>query len=590
MKNFSSKILLFVLSLFVLFGIASINPSHQVNAQALCNEGNNWCVEQICGTSPTDPGLISVIGMDYETCVYLVPGLGRTFFAPPEEPDPWYNQGFRQFGLKVFDPSNPDEIFGERYTYAQVTWIFNSVIHMVCPFCHAQDTLELFTMISDAVNLVREIVNFTLGVSDPFTALKDTLPRYGFVGNSYLFMAMVPDMIFTDKISSGVDELKYVASKFNIASPAYAQGVGYEKLGIGTIRGFWLATRNMAFLIAVIILIVAGFMIIFRTKISAQASVTIQMVIPRLVVSIILVAFSYAIVGFVIDMIYVVIAAVLGLLRFTEQVTGISIFDGGDTGLQLAITRLTGDFNFVGHFLGVYIAIAIILILLSIIVPIVLALPTGGIAYWIWAAAVPLVGFIMGFFMWSVYVWARVLGQMIIAYLSLILLTIAGPIMIIMDILPTSTGGFKKWIMCVISNASVFVSYALISIFAFLFFDNTTGGFLGLDQTGFMNDPTSTHIRTYFDLPLLPGNGYPRGLILQYLIFVGFFSMAPNIVNSIKNSLCKSTDVSDFLEKTVKDTIGQVTSAGKSLGSGVTDYKKEQARQDDLKKKALEAK
>ena len=46
---------------------------------------------------------------------------------------PWYNQTPDQFHRKVFDTTNPDEIFGERYTFAQVNWIINSLLSAINP-------------------------------------------------------------------------------------------------------------------------------------------------------------------------------------------------------------------------------------------------------------------------------------------------------------------------------------------------------------------------------------------------------------------------------------------------------------------------
>ena len=40
----------------------------------------------------------------------------------------WYNQPFIEWNEKVFNEDNPEEIFGERYTYAQVEWIIYSLV------------------------------------------------------------------------------------------------------------------------------------------------------------------------------------------------------------------------------------------------------------------------------------------------------------------------------------------------------------------------------------------------------------------------------------------------------------------------------
>jgi hypothetical protein len=510
----------------------SVDPP-LVGAVAACE------VADIAGIfgSTTDPTTLALC----QTVAYY---MNKAIFASPI-PSRWYDTSLFEFSRRVFDSNNTDEIFGERYTYAQVNWIISSIIVYIFPPLRYTSIIELLTFVSQIIMGVGNAGN-VFGDASP---ILESLPKLGIIGGTYAIMAQVPNFIFVSPIASGVTEVKNLAAKFNIASPASAQGLGYEKLNLGTVRDMWVATRNMAYLIATIILIVAGLMVIFRTKISPQASVTVQMIIPRLVISLVLVTFSFAIVGFVIDMMYVIITAVLGMISFT---TGTRIISD----LSLAISNLTGSFNFVQHFLGVYIAIAVILMLLAIVIAFVAVLAPGA------AVIIPISGIILGFFMWSVYLWARIVGQLIVAYITLMLLTIAGPIMIIMDILPTSKGGFKKWLSCVIGNASVFVSYALISILIFMMFANTNAGFFG-SNTGFTNGP---HIRANYNLPLFTGGSTRGDFFLQYFIFMGFMSIVPNLVSAIKNLFCKTSDFSNFMENTVKDTFGQFSKAGQEAG------------------------
>jgi hypothetical protein len=51
--------------------------------------------------------------------------------AHAQQSGTWYDQSFPEWSQKVFDTSNPQDIFGERYTYAQVNWIVNSITSMV---------------------------------------------------------------------------------------------------------------------------------------------------------------------------------------------------------------------------------------------------------------------------------------------------------------------------------------------------------------------------------------------------------------------------------------------------------------------------
>lgn len=88
-------------------------------------------------------------------------------------------------------------------------------------------------------------------------------------------------------------------------SRAYAQGVGYEKMQ--PFLPFWKAFRNLAYSLYIIMFVVIGIMIMLRTKINAQTVITIQAALPNLLITLILITFSYAIVGFMIDIMYFLI-------------------------------------------------------------------------------------------------------------------------------------------------------------------------------------------------------------------------------------------------------------------------------------------
>ena len=75
----------------------------------------------------------AVDGM-FDYLVGWIPGIG-TGLAGITIPDgPWYNQNTCQFKKKVFEGSPENEIFGERYTYAQVNWIIHSLRINLDPF------------------------------------------------------------------------------------------------------------------------------------------------------------------------------------------------------------------------------------------------------------------------------------------------------------------------------------------------------------------------------------------------------------------------------------------------------------------------
>ncbi len=112
--------------------------------------------------------------------------------------------------------------------------------------------------------------------------------------------------IYARPPASGVNYLAYMGQKLNIVSPTYAQeqGVGFE--GMRPYLSIWTKFRDLSYGLFIIIFIFIGFAIMFRIKISPQAVITIENALPKLIVALLLITFSYAIVGFMIDIMMVI--------------------------------------------------------------------------------------------------------------------------------------------------------------------------------------------------------------------------------------------------------------------------------------------
>ena len=111
--------------------------------------------------------------------------------------------------------------------------------------------------------------------------------------------------------ASGIEYLAQVKDNF-LGKPAYAQGVGFN--GLQFLLPLWRGFRNAVYVLSSIIFIVIGLMIMLRIKISPQAVVTVQSAIPQLITTLILVTFSYAIAGLVIDLCNFFQALIVALL------------------------------------------------------------------------------------------------------------------------------------------------------------------------------------------------------------------------------------------------------------------------------------
>lgn len=115
----------------------------------------------------------------------------------------------------------------------------------------------------------------------------------GFLNNSMAQMYDIP-------VSSS-DYFSDLASNFGIAKKAQAQeGAGFASLK--PFQELWKTFRNVVYVLFILLFLFIGLGIMFRIKMDPRSVMTIQNQLPKIVIGLILVTFSYAIAGFMIDM------------------------------------------------------------------------------------------------------------------------------------------------------------------------------------------------------------------------------------------------------------------------------------------------
>lgn len=114
-----------------------------------------------------------------------------------------------------------------------------------------------------------------------------------------------------------------VMKSAKIIPEAQAQGLGFSALD--PILETWKSFRNLAYLFFVVIFLIIGFMIMFRTKVG-QAAITAQQAIPSVIVAMLAVTFSYAIAGFMIDIMYVVMYVLASYFTEGSTIINMNIF------------------------------------------------------------------------------------------------------------------------------------------------------------------------------------------------------------------------------------------------------------------------
>jgi hypothetical protein len=252
---------------------------------------------------------------------------------------------------------------------------------------------------------------------------------------------------------------QYIANSINslLGKPTYAASTGGTFNHLTGILPIWKICRNTVYVLFSIIFVVIGLLIMLRIKISPQATITIQNSIPKIIITLILVTFSYAIVGLLIDLTYLVQALILSSL-----ISGIESQSSISSTLLSNIPKLN---DLIMGSNGTYWSLVwsnwwdlnlstggLITSGITGIIGAVMALLSG----WGWAT---LFAFAIGVLIILIIVFIQLIKFFFgcaKAYLILLLKIISAPIEIALGAFPSSKIGFGSWFIQTLAYASVF--------------------------------------------------------------------------------------------------------------------------------------
>ncbi len=444
-----------------------------------------------------------------------------SYFAVPkmyaQETNPWYMQTYDQWYLKVYDTeaSPPQEIFGERYTAAQVTWVIYSLIAFVSNATSLRVTTCMFK---------RADKNACFNESPLLFGMNNNQPD----DQRSVFATLFPE---TNQLS-GVNYVRNAVKNIGLIPTAHAQ-VGFGFTALGPIQNIWRVFRDIMYGFFVIIIIVFAFMIMFRVKINPQTVVTIQSAIPKIIIALILVTFSYAIAGLMIDLTYVAIGMIALIFRQTGLFGTTSwgrIFDLLTTGPGNANTRI-GILSWLMVFNNSFMS------------------AVYGSVSQLWSLnwGVSIVAFIVGFFMliglaiWSIVTAVKIFILLVKTYVSILISVIFSPLIIGFGaVLPS--GGFTSWLKGLVGNLAVYPVAGAMLMLSFLFlgatYPNVRNGLtssLGVQTVSDIFSPVAGAQFWYPPLTLgVQGNTWDPLPILWVFASLGILSMIPKASDIIK--------------------------------------------------------
>lgn len=113
------------------------------------------------------------------------------------------------------------------------------------------------------------------------------------------------------------DFLQYTASNFGVVKHVYAQGTGFSS--ISPLMNLWKTFRDITFLILLVLFIFIGIAIMLRVKVDQRTVMSIENQLPNIIITILLITFSYAMAGFLIDFMWVTIYLVTNVITSANQ-------------------------------------------------------------------------------------------------------------------------------------------------------------------------------------------------------------------------------------------------------------------------------
>lgn len=337
---------------------------------------------------------------------------------------------------------------------------------------------------------------------------------------------------------------------------SYAQGLGFGSLV--PILPIWKAFRNLAYTVLMVFFLVIGFMIMFRVQMDAHTVIGIQQALPKIIVTLILITFSYAIAGLLIDLMYLCILLLISVVwgafpnaSFGElgeiqtaylsggwptlltNLFGPTLWDWGTVIKGAAsIGGLLLGANWFGALGGVIGGLVVgaggaaLLPSDRVVTDEIVQtfISSTGIA----GAISPIIYVII--MLGLLFMFIRILFLLINAYIQIVVAIVFAPLQILMDAFPGGGGGghgghggggsqFQSWIMNLIGNLAVFPT-----VIALIMVGTAINATIGGNNSPYM----------LWSPPLIPAWTYKS---VQFVIGFGIISLIPSIAGAVKEAL-----------------------------------------------------
>lgn len=382
--------------------------------------------------------------------------------------------------------------------------------------------------------------------------------------------------------------VQYLSSNFGIVKPTYAAAntncntnqFGYGLCGLSPILTLWADVRDLSYAMLTVLFIAIGIGVMLRFRVDPRTVMTLQNQIPRVIIAILLITFSFAISGAMIDLMWTATYAGVNFISSAAPNSQIALCPPGPKPMnQVVETRLIDDpISFVNTvfrsncggtfdngFLGLADDVSASLgDLVQTILHDMLFNDNNDTCHPSWWDLIPIVGVVqagecalqsgaLNIIYWFVEIIVKLVViicllvalfrlwfQLIKCYVIFLIFVIMGPIWIVLGLVPGRPMGFEKWLRIIFSNLAVFPLVAFLLVMARVLVDAIPSG---------AASPTSNFI------PPLIGNASIS--TFSALMAFGAIMIAPTIPDIIK----------DRMKASSQTKYGAAIAAGVGLGA-----------------------
>lgn len=295
------------------------------------------------------------------------------------------------------------------------------------------------------------------GVQKPIADSRGNIIGYHREGG--ILGSMEKTILAMNENPGGVSTKDYIADLGHslgiVPKEAYAQGAGFT--GLSPVLPIWKVMRDFAYMIYVLVFFVVGFMILLRKKIDPRTVISVEAALPKLIISLILITFSYAIISFMVDIANLACRIIGGFF------IGVFLKPNGTTDFNeitryniFALIRPIGDAKELADQVGGLFQTT--------------ATPTGVPAFLANLSTWAIFSFAMLFITFKIFF--SLLGP----FVGIVLSVIFAPFQLLMSAIPGSEASLGSWLKGILAKVAVFPVVFFLLLIAATFGARSTNG------------------------------------------------------------------------------------------------------------------